>query len=169
MICAHNYVRNFNFVPRIWSRPHDKDCLYILSSSNNSFSFILTSRDNTLSHSLHCALQRQHSLSVSVSLPLYLFWLPKTTLSFILLHFNFQRQHSLSLFLHFRLPETAWPCHLVKTQLNTRNVGAYTFCNLFLSCSAFSVRLFPVSNTASEISLNPERDKQPTWEKTPSS
>ena len=35
LVSAHNYVRNFDFVPRIWSRPHDKDCLYILSSSKN--------------------------------------------------------------------------------------------------------------------------------------
>ena len=49
---------------------------------------------------------------------------------------------------------------LRKTQLNTRNMGAYTLCNLFLSCSAFSVTLVPVSNTATEISSNPERDKQ---------
>ena len=37
------------FVPRIWSRLHDKGCLYILSSSMNSLSYILTSRDSTLS------------------------------------------------------------------------------------------------------------------------
>ena len=49
VICAHNYVRIFDFVPRIWSRPHDKDCLYILSFSKNSFSYILTSRDSSLS------------------------------------------------------------------------------------------------------------------------
>ena len=89
-------------------------------------------------------LPRTHSLT---------FWLPETALSFS----------------SFRLPETAWPCHFVKTQLNTRNMGAYTFYDLFLSCSAFSVWLVPVSKTASEISSNPERDKQPTWEKTRSS
>ena len=105
------------------------------------------------------------------------FWLPETTpslilsiltyrdntLSLSLSHFNFQRQHSFSL--HFRLPETVWPCHLV-IQFNTRYMGAYTFCKFFLSCSAFSVWLIPASNTASEISSNPERDKQPIWEKT---
>ena len=42
-------------------------------------------------------------------------------------------------------------------------------CNLFLSYSALSVRLLSASNTASEILSNPERDKQPTWEKTRSS
>ena len=38
MISAHKYICNFDFVPCIWSRPHDKDCLYILLSSKNSFS-----------------------------------------------------------------------------------------------------------------------------------
>ena len=42
----------------------------------------------------------------------------------------------------------------------------YTFCNPFLSSSAFSVRPFLASNTASEISSTLERDKRPTWEKT---
>ena len=37
VVCANNYVCNFDFVPLIWSRLHDKDCLYILSSSKNSF------------------------------------------------------------------------------------------------------------------------------------
>ena len=40
----------------------------------------------------------------------------------------------------------------------------YSFC--ILAFSGFSVRLLPASNTDSEISSNPERDKQPTWEKT---
>ena len=84
------------------------------------------------------------------------------------LHFHLHRQHTLSL--TFWLPETelSLSLHLV-TQLNMRNMGVYTFCNLFLSCSAFLVRLLPASNTASDISSNPERDKQPTWEKTCSS
>ena len=30
---AHNYARNSDLVPRIWSRLHDKVCLYIISSS----------------------------------------------------------------------------------------------------------------------------------------
>ena len=42
----------------------------------------------------------------------------------------------------------------------------YMFCNLFLSSFAFSGRLAPASNTTAEISSNPKRDKQPTWEKT---
>ena len=73
MICAHNCVRTFDFVPRIWSRPHDKDCLYILCSSKNSYSYILTSRDSTytdthiLSLSQNFDLQRQHSVCLSVS------------------------------------------------------------------------------------------------------
>ena len=45
----------------------------------------------------------------------------------------------------------------------------YIFYNLFLSCSAFSVRLLLASNRAEEISSNSKRDKQPTWEKTHSS
>ena len=45
----------------------------------------------------------------------------------------------------------------------------HTFCNFFLSCSTFLVRLFPASNTSSEISSNPKRDKQPTLGKTRSS
>ena len=119
-MCAHNDVRNFEFVPRIWSRPHDKDCRYIFSSSKNSFSHILTYRDSTFSFFISTS---KKSLTLPVS----------------------------------------------KTQLNTRNMGAYTFCHLFLTCSALSVRLFPASNTASEISSNPVRDKQPTWERTRSS
>ena len=27
VVSAHNYVHNFNFVPRFWSLLHDKDCL----------------------------------------------------------------------------------------------------------------------------------------------
>ena len=84
---------------------HDKDCLYILSSSKNSLSYTMTYRDRTDSLSYIC------------------------------------------------LPDV----NLTKM---------YTFCNPFLSSSAISVRLFPTSNTASEISSNPEREKQPTWEKT---
>ena len=96
-------------------------------------------------------------------------------------HFHLQRQYTLSLSIltyrdnthshspTFWLPETALSLHLV-TQLNTRKMGAYIFCNLFFfSCPAFSVRLLTASNTASEISSNPERDNQPTWEKTRSS
>ena len=52
------------------------------------------------------------------------------------------------------------------TQLNTHNMGAYVLCDFFLSCSAFSAGLVPVSRTASDISSNPKRDKRPTWEKT---
>ena len=75
VVSVHNYVRNFDFVPRIWSRLCDKDCLYILSSSKNSLSYIATYRNNILSYSdlqrqhtlLHCDLQRQHTLSPSLS------------------------------------------------------------------------------------------------------
>ena len=126
MICAHNYVRNFDFVPHIWGRLHDKDCLYILSSSKNSFS------------------------------PLRL-----TNTTYSLSQFYLQRHHSLS------LSHTHTHTHTHTFWLQAVNpTKVYTFHNLFLSCSAFSVRLLPASNTASEISSNPERDKQPTLEKT---
>ena len=55
------------FVPCIWSRLHDKDCLYILSSPKNSLSYTVTYRDST------------HTLTLSVSLSVSLF----------LLHFDF--------------------------------------------------------------------------------
>ena len=110
-------------------------------------------------HSLHFVFQRLHTHTHTHTLSLSL------SLSLSHTHFNFQRQHTLSLS-SFWLPETAWPCQLVSSQFNTLNMGAYKFCNLFLSCSTFSVRLVPASNTASEILSNPERDKQPTWEKT---
>ena len=128
------------FVPRIWSRLHDKDCLYILPSSKHSFSFTFWLTETALSlsplrltettHSLHFDLQKQLSLSISTH------W--DNTLSYI------------------------WLLAVNPTKM-------YTFCNPFLSSSAFSVGLFPASNTSSEISTNPERDKQPTWEKTRSS
>ena len=40
VVSAQNYVHNFGFVPRIWSGLYDKDCLYMLSSSKHSFSYI---------------------------------------------------------------------------------------------------------------------------------
>ena len=126
MICAHNHARVFDFIPCIWSRPHDKDCLYILSSSKNSFSHISTYGDVSLSLSI--SLTHTHT-----------FWLPEIVLSL----FISTSRNSLTL-------------PVSKTQLNTRNMGAYTFCDPFLSCSAFSVRLVPASNSASEISSNPE-------------
>ena len=75
----------------------------------------------TETHSLsHFHLQRQHTLTLfHDDLQRQL----AQTLS--LLHFDFQRQLSLSLSLSLYI-------YLV-TQLNTRNMGAYTFCNLFLS------------------------------------
>ena len=69
----------------IWSRPHDKDFLYIISSSKNSLSHILTYRDST------------HTFSLSLSLT-HTFWFPETVLSLS----------------SFRLPETARPCQLVR-------------------------------------------------------
>ena len=44
-------------------------------------------------------------------------------------------------------------------------MGAYIHCDIFLSCSAFSAGLVPISHTASDIASNPERDKRPTLEK----
>ena len=67
MICAHNYVRNFDFAPRIWSRLHHKDCLYILLSSKNAFSYIVTYRDSTLSHSLSSLTYRDNTQSHSLT------------------------------------------------------------------------------------------------------
>ena len=85
--------------------------------------------------------------------PSLTFWLPETALSLF----------------SFRLRRNSLTLPVSKIQLNTRNMGAYTFCDLFLSCSAFSARLVPVSRMDSDISSNPERDNQPTWEKTRSS
>ena len=69
-------------------------------------------------------------------------------------------------YIYSRLPRT----HSLTSWLPAVNsTKMYTFCNFFLSCSAFSVRLAPASNTTIEISSNPERDKQSTWEKTRSS
>ena len=63
VVSTHNYVCTFDFVLRIWSWLHDKDCLYILSSSKNTLSpFWLTETTHSLSH-FH--LQRQHTLSLS--------------------------------------------------------------------------------------------------------
>ena len=129
MIYAHNYVRTFDLIICICSRPLDKYCLYI---------------------------RRTHTLK---------FWLPETAHSLTLSYFNFQREYSLFLL----TSRNSLTLPVSKTQLNTRNMGAHTFCNLFLYCSALFVRLVPAANTASEISSNPERDKQPTWEKTRSS
>ena len=105
-----------------------------------SLSPILTYRDST--HSLsHILTSKDGTLSVSLCLSL-----------------------SLSLFISTTRISLTLP--VSKTQLNTCIMGAYTFCNLFLSGYAFSVRLVPGPKTASEISSNPERDKQPTWKKT---
>ena len=68
------------------------------------------------------------------------------------LYFDSQRQHTLSL------------SYICLPAVNPTKM--YTFCNLFLSSSTFLVRLVPASNTTTEISSNPGRDRQPTWEKT---
>ena len=72
------------------------------------------------------------------------------------------RTHSLTLW----LTETTHSLFLTYWLPAVNPTKMYTFCNLFLSSSAFSVRLAPASNTTTGISSNPERDKQPTWEKT---
>ena len=95
--------------------------------------------------------------------------LPIYTLVFqelILFHSDFQRQHCRSL--HCDLQ---WQYTLSLTfglpAVNPTKI--YSFYNLFLSCSTFLVRPLQASNTASEISSNPERDNQPTCKKTRSS
>ena len=67
------------FVPRFWSRLHDKNCLYILSSFKNSFLSISTHKDNTFSYT---ATHRDNSL--------FPFWLPERTHS--LLHLTSSTQ-----------------------------------------------------------------------------
>ena len=114
--------------------------------------FVLTSTSATLilSHAfgadrmtkiayIYSRLPRTHSLT---------FWLPETTLSLFLSILTYRDS---TLFLSsFRRPETAWPCQLVRHN----SIRVYIF-NLFLSCSAFSVRLVLASNTASDVSSNP--------------
>ena len=170
MICAHNYVRIFDFVPRIWSRPHDRDCLYIVLSSKKSFSFsqILTHKGSALSLSLshthtHILTYRDSTHSFShtfwltetvyththtLSLSLSTFWLTEIALSLSLSYILAFRDSTLSLFISTSWNSLTLPVR--KTQLNSRNMGAYTFCNLFLSYSAFSVGLVPGS-TSHEI------------------
>ena len=111
---------------------------------------------------IYSRLPRTHSV---------IFWLTETahrhSLSHILIYRDSTLSLSLSLFISTSRNSLTLP--VCETQLNTHNMGAYIFCNLFLSCSAFSVRLVLVSRMALEISSNSERDKQPTWEKTRSS
>ena len=128
MICAHNYVCNFDFYPAWHGLP------------------------------IFFRLPKTHSLT---------FWLTETAHTLSLSHILTSKYNSLSLFISTSRNSLTLP--VSKTQFNTRNMGAYTFCNIFLSCSAFSVRLLPASNAASEISSKPERDKQQTWKKTRSS
>ena len=116
---------------------------------------------------IYSRLPRTHSLT---------FWLKETAQTLYLSHFDLQRKHSLSLplplflslSLSLSLHSSFLPCQFVRHN-NTRSMCAYAFCDRFLSCSAFSVRLVLAPNTASEILSNPESDKQSTWEKTRSS
>ena len=83
------------------------------------------------------------------------------------LPFDSQRQHTLFLIFTFR--DGTLSLSLAFWLLAVSPTKMYTFCNLFLSYSVFLVRHLPASNTTSEISSNPKRDKQPAWEKTRSS
>ena len=83
MVSAHNYIHNFDFVSRIWSRLHDKDCQYILSFSKNSLSpFWLT--ESTLSLILPIVTYRNNTHS-------YILTSRDKALSFSLLYFDFQQ------------------------------------------------------------------------------
>ena len=113
---------------------------------NNDYLYILSSSKN--SHSLY----RENTLSFTFSLT-------ETAHTHTHTHTHI---HSLSLSLSLSVSLTFWLPAVNPTKM-------YTFCNLFLSGSAFLVRFSPASNTASEISTNPERDKQSSWEKTRSS
>ena len=92
-------------------------------------------------------LPRNHSLT---------FWLTETAPPLSLFHILIFRDSALSFFISTSRNSLILPVR--KTQFNTCNMGAHTFSNLYLSCSAFSVRLVPASNTASESSSNPERE-----------
>ena len=72
------------------------------------------------------------------------------------------RTHSLKLW----LTETANTLSLTFWLPAVNPTKMYTFYNLFLSSSAISIKLASTLNTTTEISSNPERDKQPTSEKT---
>ena len=131
--------------------------------------YIYSRLPRTLSLSLSLSLSLFLSLSLSLShTHTHVLTSRDSTLSHILTYRDSALSLSLSLS-SFSTSINSLTLPVRKTQLNTRNMGAYAFCNLFLSCSAFSVRLVPASNRASEISWNPERDKQATWEKTRSS
>ena len=79
-------------------------------------------------------------------------------------------------YIYFRLPRThSFPFGFTETTNSlsltfwlpaVNPTKMYTFYNLFLSCSTFSVRLASAYYKNTEISSNPEKDKQPTWEKT---
>ena len=57
-VVLHNYVCNFDFVPRIWNLLHDKDWLNILSSSKCSLSYIETYRGQHTLPFLHFDFQQ---------------------------------------------------------------------------------------------------------------
>ena len=127
----------------ILSRAFGADCMtritYIYSSLPSTHSLTLRLTDNPLSP--FRLTEATHTLS----------------------YFPLQRQHTL---LHCDLQRHHTPfLSYILTSSSQPHENVYIF-NLFLSCSTFSVRFAPASNTTTEISSNPERDKQPTWEKT---
>ena len=119
--------------------------------------FSLTETAHSLSFSLLRLTETAHSLSFSLRLTE-----TAHSLSFSLLRLT-ETAHSLSFSL-LRLTETAHSLTFWLPAVNPTKM--YTFCNLLRSCSAFLVRLAPTLNTTTEISANPKRDKQPTWERT---
>ena len=151
----------------------NKDCLYILSSSKNSLSplrlpetahslihSIETSRDSTLSHSLHWDFtETAHSHIHSIVTH------RDNTLSHIFTYRDSTHihTHTLSLSLSLSLSHT----HILTSSSQPHENVCILQPFSFRFC--FSVRLFPASNKVSEISSNAERDKQSTWEKTRSS
>ena len=70
------------FISRIWSRPHDKDCLYIFSSSKNPLSHILISRDSTLS--LHFDFQKHLDLATLLYSSIRVTWMDIYSATFFL-------------------------------------------------------------------------------------
>ena len=77
---------------------------------------------------------RTHSLT---------FWLPETSLYLSLsLSLSPSLAFSLSLSVFISTSRNSLNLPVSKTLLNTRNMGAHTFCDLFLTCSASRLDLF---------------------------
>ena len=71
-------------------------------------------------------------------------------------HILTYRDSSLSLSLFISTSRNSLTLPVSKTQFNTGNMDAYTFCNFFLSCSAFTVRLLPASNQPQKFCQTPK-------------